>query len=146
MPDLDANDGLARLPATAQGGRLDPAEAALAILRYLDVVLVAIGAPVAIALGAPVFGCAIGAGAWVAQRILAQVDQRWLRDAAERRFGIGLVEAFGRIWLLAGAIVLAGAAGGRADGLAAALIIFVAYSVAFALRIADGRPTGAPRR
>ncbi len=35
--------------------------------------------------------------------------------------GVGLVEAFGRIWLLAGAIVLAGVVGGRADGLAAAV-------------------------
>ena len=118
----------------------------IALLRYLDVVLVVLAAPVVLSLGGPLFGYLVGAGAWVAQRVLAQVDQRFLVEAAERRFGLTMVEAFGRIWLLAGAIVLAGAAGGRADGLAAALTIFVAYSVAFALRLVDGRPTGVPLR
>ncbi len=113
------------------------------ILRYLDVVLVALAVPAALALGAPAFGCLVGAGAWLAQRILAEADKRWVsRAAAPRtRLGLTLFEAFGRIWLLAGAIVLAGVAGGRRDGLAAALVIFGAYSVAFAIRLLSGRPT-----
>ena len=40
------------------------------LIRYLDVALVVIGAPVAIALGAPALGYAIGGVAWIAQRIL----------------------------------------------------------------------------
>jgi succinate-acetate transporter protein len=69
-----------------------------------------------------------------------------LRRAAGRRFGLTLVEAFGRIWLLAGAIVIAGAVGDRADGLTAALMIFGAYSVAFAMRLVEGRPSGGPEQ
>jgi hypothetical protein len=114
----------------------------MAILRYLDVVLVAVAAAPALALGAPVLGYALGAGTWVGQRVLAEADRRWLGKAAEPHVGLNLFEAFGRIWLLAGAIVVAGVAGGRADGLAAALTIFVAYSVAFAVRLVEGRPTG----
>ncbi len=116
-------------------------------MRYLDVVLVVIGAPVAIALGAPALGTAIGAVAWLAQRVLAQVDRNWIRSAAEPRtqLGLNLFEAFGRIWLLAGAIVLSAVLGGRTDGLAAAVLIFCAYSVAFAIRVLSGPPT-APRR
>jgi hypothetical protein len=114
-------------------------------MEYLDVALVVIAAPIAlILLGAPALGYAIGAGAWIVQRVIAEADGRWIGRAAEpsARLGRGLFESFGRIWLLAGAIVLAGVAGGRADGLTAAIAIFVAYSVAFALRIAAGRPGG----
>lgn len=114
----------------------------LIFLRYLDVLLVAIATPVAIVLGAPLLGIAVGAAAWVAQRMLAQTDRRWIARARQPRtqLGLNLAEAFGRIWLLAGAIVVAGAAGGRADGLTAALVIFGAYSVAFAIRVASGPP------
>lgn len=112
------------------------------ILRYLDVLLVAIAAPGALALGTPVLGYAVGAGAWVLQRIIAHADRRWLSKPAEPRtqLAANLFEAFGRIWLLAGAIVTAGVAGGRADGLTAALTIFGAYSVAFAIRVLSGPP------
>ena len=115
---------------------------ALVLLSQLDLVLVLLAAAPALALGAPVLGYAVGAGAWVLQRIVAHADKRWIRNAAEPRTQLGLIlfEAFGRIWLLAGAIVVAGVAGGRADGLTAALTIFGAYSVAFAIRILSGPP------
>ena len=44
------------------------------VLAYLDVVLVVLAAPVAIALGAPPLGYLIAAGAWVLQRVLQQLD------------------------------------------------------------------------
>ena len=116
------------------------------ILRYLDVVLLAVATPIALAFGAPALGFAIGAGAWVAQRILAEADRRWIRNTKTPRaqLGLNLFEAFGRIWLLAGAIVLAGVVGGRADGLTAALVIFAAYSVAFAIRVISGKAKSPP--
>jgi hypothetical protein len=118
------------------------------LLRYVDALLVVIAAPVALALGAPVLGYTIGAVAWIAQRIIAQADRGLIRKATEPRtqLGLNLFERFGRIWLLAGAIVLAGVAGGRADGLTAAVVIFVAYSVAFAVQLVTGRPLGGPQR
>jgi hypothetical protein len=111
------------------------------LLRYLDVVLLVLAVPVALVLGAPALGLLIAAGAWLAQRVLAHTDRRLIARAQARGagLGVGLVDAFGRIWLLAGAIVLAGVVGGRADGLAAAVTIFAAYSVAFAIRLAGGR-------
>jgi hypothetical protein len=116
---------------------------AVAVLRYLDVVLVVAAVPAVLALGVPVLGYAIGAGAWLLQRALAEVDKRWVARAAEPRkqLGINLFEAFGRIWLLAGAIVAAGVIGGRADGLTAAVSIFGAYTVAFAIRVLSGPPS-----
>ena len=118
------------------------------LLRYLDVVLLAVATPVALALGAPTLGYAIGAGAWLLQRIIAEADRRWIKNTKTPRaqLGLNLFEAFGRIWLLAGAIVLSGVVGGRADGLTAALVIFAAYSVAFAVKVLSGRPTSPPGR
>ena len=148
MPEFDANEVLTRLPAAGAGrparrGSHPQQKRSMAILRYLDVVLVAVAAAPALALGAPTLGYVVGAGAWLAQRILAQADKRWVSKAAEPRTQLGrsLFEAFARIWLLAGAIVAAGVAGGRADGLTAALTIFGAYSVAFAIRVLSGPPT-----
>jgi hypothetical protein len=114
-----------------------------AALRYLDVVLVVLAAPVAITLGASLLGYLIAAGAWVLQRVLQQLDRRWIASrGADARFGLNLVDGFGRIWLLAGAIVLAAVIGGRSDGLTAALVIFCVYSIAFAMRVVEGRPGG----
>ena len=131
MSDLEANEG------TSIGAHAAP------VLAYLDVVLVVLAAPVAIALGASPLGYLIAAGAWVLQRVLQQLDRRWIAGrGADARFGLNLVDGFGRIWLLAGAIVLAAVIGGRGDGLTAALVIFCVYSIAFALRVVEGRPGG----
>jgi hypothetical protein len=113
---------------------------------YLDLVVLALAAPVALVLGAPALGLLLGVGAWFVQRALAHADRRWIARAREpgSRLGLDVAEAFGRIWLLAGAIVLAGVLGGRADGLAAALTIFAAYSMAFAVRMFSG-PRGFER-
>ncbi len=133
-----------------------PAERLIGVLRYLDVVAVVVLTAPAIVLGAPVLGYVIGAVTWIVQRILAGTDRRWIKQAREPRaqLGLNLFEAFGRIWLLAGAIVAAGVIGGRADGLTAALVIFGAYSIAFGIRVLSGPPdrgsdsasTGKPAR
>lgn len=113
------------------------------LTRYLDVVFVVIVAPVALALGAPAVGYAIGGAAWILQRILAATDARWTTRLTEPRqqLAANLLAGFGRIWLLAGAIVIAGVAGGRSNGLTAALVIFGAYSVAFLIKLFSGPPS-----
>ena len=116
----------------------------MAALRLFDLLFLAIAVPLALARGAPVLGCLVGAGGWLLQRALAVADRRLIAKAAEpgSRLGLNFIDAFARIWLLAGAIVIAGAVGTHRDGLAAALLIFAAYSVAFAVRLARGRPRG----
>jgi hypothetical protein len=113
------------------------------LIRYLDVALVVIGAPVAIALGAPALGYTIGGVAWILQRILAVTDKRWTSGMSDprRQLAFNLFEGFGRIWLLAAAIVIAGVAVGRSDGLTAALVIFGAYSIAFVIKVLSGPPS-----
>ena len=119
----------------------------MAVVRYLDVVLVAIVAVPALALGAPVLGYTVGAAGWILQRIIAATDRRLVGKAGaspRTQLGFNLFERFGRIWFLAGAIVIAGVVGQRADGLTAALVIFGAYSIAFVVRLASGPPPPGP--
>ncbi len=116
----------------------------MVVLRYLDVVLLALAAGPALALAdASPLGYAIGSAGWILQRIVAETDRRLLRKVTEPRkqLGINLFEAFGRIWLMAGAIIAAGLVG-RAQGLTAALVIFGAYSVFFVIRVISGPPQG----
>jgi hypothetical protein len=111
-------------------------------LRYLDVPVVVIGAIVAVLLGAPALGCTVGALGWILQRAMQLIDRRLTAriDDSLRRAGVRSAEGFGRIWLLAGAIIVAAVAGGRKDGLAAAIIICAAYSVALLTRLMSGPP------
>ena len=135
-------------PASAQPAPAPSASLALTLARNLDVLVVLVGAAPAIVLGAPALGYAIGGGAWLVQALLAHYDGRLIARRREpgSQLGVRLFEAYGRIWLLAGAIVVAGVVGGRADGLTAAVTIFVAYSLAFGERVVKGRPTGVPGR
>ncbi len=114
----------------------------MSTLQFTDVLFVVIGGIIALVLGAPSLGVIVGAAGWILQRVVQKIDRHFtarLRDPS-RQVGIHVSESFGRIWLLAAAIIVAGVAGGRKDGLAAAILIFAAYSVAFAVRIANGQP------
>jgi len=112
------------------------------VLRYLDVALVAVAIVVALAYGAPALGVGFGAGGWIVQRVLGEVDRRWVRNVKEPRtqLGVTLFEGFARIWLLAIVIIIAALVGGRADGLTAALMICGAYTVALAIKVISGPP------
>lgn len=114
-----------------------------AFLRNLDVVLLVLAVAPALLLGVPALGFLIGAGGWILQRVLQHLDRGWvMRPGREPRtvLGLNVAEAFGRIWLLAGAIIAAAVIGTRHDGLAAAVTIFCAYSVAFVIRVLSGPP------
>lgn len=126
--------------AVAAGTKLS--ERSLLALRYLDVVLVVLAIVPALALGAPALGIAFGAGGWILQRVVGEVDRRWTGKASTplKQLGVNLFEGFARIWLLAGVIVIAAVVGGRRDGLTASLVIFGAYSVAFAVKVISGPP------
>lgn len=128
-------DDHARVPTDGLGRR---------ILVNLDLVVLLPAVVLALAFGAPSFGVLVGAGAWLLQRVVALADRRVIVRAAEpgSRLGLNFIDSFARIWLLVVGIVVAGAVGSHSDGLAAALVILIAYSIAFAVRIARGREGG----
>jgi hypothetical protein len=103
-------------------------------LLYLDVALVLILAVPVLAAGAPVLGYAVGGAAWILARLASLVVDRRIAEIADMRrmLGLGVAYKMLRVWMLAIAIIVAGVAGAREDGLTAALVIFGGFSVHFA--------------
>jgi hypothetical protein len=107
-------------------GTADP----LAPVRYLDVVLVVLAAPFVILLGLPVLGYLVGAGVWIAQRVLEAVLEHAARRSDVRRaIGIKVASMIGRTWLIGVGILAVGLGAEREDGFTAALVCLAAYTV-----------------
>jgi hypothetical protein len=102
-------------------------------LRYIDLVLLWLTVPVALALGAPQFGLLIAAVVWTAQRITAlKVDERARGKDARQALGLNMVTLIVRMWLVATTVVVAGVAGEREDGVTAAVVLLIVFTVCFA--------------
>ena len=111
----------------------DPAAA----LRFLDVGLIILALPFVVVAGLPVLGYAVGAGAWIVQRIAGELVERRARAAEDARTEIGLTLAsiIARAWVVALAIVAVGTAGSRDDGAMAAATVLAAFSIYFAMNV-----------
>jgi hypothetical protein len=106
---------------------------AKAILRNLDLVLLAAALPVFIAADWPMLGYAVAGVAWVAQRLaLAYANSRIAQSLAggNRRdaFRTKAISSMGRVWLVSVAALLVGLLADREDGLAAALLLTALFT------------------
>jgi hypothetical protein len=107
-------------------GTADP----LAPVRYLDVILVVLAAPFVILLGGPVLGYAVGAGVWIAQRLLeALLERAGRRSDVRREIGIKVASMIGRTWLIGVGILAVGLGAEREDGFTAAILCLAAYTI-----------------
>lgn len=109
----------------------------LAILRYLDLVLLAVALPVFIAANWPMLGYGVAAAAWIVQRfLLAYATERTARSLAsgDRRdaFRTTAISGLGRVWLVSVSALLVGLLAEREDGLAAALLLTALFTVQLA--------------
>jgi hypothetical protein len=109
----------------------------VALLRYLDVVLVVAAFPFVALAGLPLLGYAVGAVAWLLQRAAGVALERQAAKTTEirRQIGLNLGGTLARAWIVGGAILAVGLAGEREDGLTAAVLVFVAFTVYFALSL-----------
>ena len=107
--------------------RSDP----LIVLRFLDVLVVVLAAPFVVLTGAPVLGYVVGAVAWIVQRAVGMLVEGRMRRQADIRaqVGLGLGSSLGRAWFVGLTILAVGLAGARADGVMAAVLVLVAYTV-----------------
>lgn len=103
-------------------------------LRYIDLVLLWLSVPLALVLGAPQLGVLLAAVVWTVQRIVAvQVDRRARkRESVREAIGLNMATMFARMWLVAATIVVAGVGGEHADGVAAAAMLLVAFTISLA--------------
>lgn len=120
-------------PSTAMRPFGDP----LAIVRYVDVAIVVLAAPFVVLMGAPVLGYVAGAAAWIVNRALGTAAERVARKKADVRAAIGLNMGtlLLRAWIVALTILVVGLAGRRQDGLMAAVLLLVAFTVYFAMSL-----------
>ena len=109
----------------------------MALLRYLDVVLVIAALPFVAFAGLPLLGYAVGAAAWILQRAAGVALERQAAKTKDirRQVGLNLGGTLARAWIVGGAILAVGLAGEREDGLIAAMLVFVAFTVYFALAV-----------
>jgi hypothetical protein len=118
-------------PTSGGGTPGKPASGAPALVRYIDLVVIALAAPILLLIGVPAVGYGVGAGAWLALRVVGVVVDRYLRQAgdARREISLRLGYLLARIFLLALTVVLVRRGAGRDDGLTALLVIVFAFTV-----------------
>ena len=106
-------------------------------LKYVDLVVLAAALAVFVLAELPMIGYAAAAAAWLAQRGIQELAARRAKAelaAGERQRALGIVAAttLGRVWFMATAILLTGLLSEREDGLAAALLVTILFTVSFA--------------
>ena len=113
----------------------------LRMLRYLDLVVLALALPVFLAAGLPLLGWAGIAAVWVLHRAAHAGFLRRAEASGNPRSAVGLmsVSLIGRVWLLALAVLAVGLID-RDAGLPAALLTAVVFQVWFTAFIV-GRST-----
>ena len=109
----------------------------LTILRYLDLVVLALALPLFLFAGLPMLGYYAAAAAWLVQRSIDAVATTKARKSDDPRTVVGVLAGsmIGRGWLVAGSIFAVGLAGAREDGLAAALLCISLFTIFFAARM-----------
>jgi hypothetical protein len=103
----------------------------VALLRYFDVVLVALAAPIMLLIGVPAAGYAAGAGAWIVLRAVGIGVERVAGTISEpsQQIGLRLGYMLGRLFLLALAIIVVRDGSGQDAGLTALAVIVFAFTV-----------------
>lgn len=112
---------------------------AATFVRYLDLLALVIALPVFIAAGFPMLAYTVIAAVWLVQLgIERYAERRSLAELAggNRRGAMGWVAAMtlGRVWLVVTAVLLVGLLATRDDGLAAALLAVVLFTLHFVCR------------
>ncbi len=109
----------------------------LTLLRYLDLLVLALALPLFLLTDLPLLGYAAAAAAWLVQRAINAVATRKAQASDDPRTVVGLLAGsmIGRGWLVAGSIFAVGLAGAREDGLAAAVLSIALFTIYFSAQM-----------
>ena len=102
------------------------------VVKYLDLVILAIALPIFVIAGWPLFGYAAAAFAWLVQRVINDRLSRRAAASDDPKTVAGLIAGsmIGRGWLVALTIFAAGLADEDA-GLSAAVLVIVLFTAYF---------------
>jgi hypothetical protein len=104
-------------------------------LRYFDIAVLVVAAPIMILIGVSAVGYGIGAGAWIALRLVGIAVDRYAIGIKElgRSAGVRLGYMLGRLFALALAVILVRKTYGQDAGLTCLAVIVVAFTVQLAI-------------
>jgi hypothetical protein len=107
----------------------------VALLRYFDVAVLIIAAPIMLLIGVPAGGYLLGAGAWILLRAIGIGVEYAAASTSEasQQVGLRLAYMLGRLFLLAIAVIVARQAFGRDAGITALAVIVFAFTVQLAI-------------
>jgi hypothetical protein len=107
------------------------------LLRYFDVALIVVAAPILLLIGVSAVGYLVGAGTWIVLRALGEVVEHYAARAEPRQqVSIRLGYLLGRLFALAIAVILVRQGSGRDAGLTALLVIVAAFTAQLATSVA----------
>lgn len=103
--------------------------------KYVDLLALAAALAVFLLAGFPMYGFAVGAACWLAQRgvhMYAAKRAQAELSAGNRQKAMGIVAAttLGRVWLMATVVLIVGL-GDREAGLAAAVLVAFLFTISF---------------
>jgi hypothetical protein len=104
-------------------------------LRFIDIGLVLATAPFVALAGLPLLGYVLGASAWILSRFGALWIESHAGTDVAQRVGWHVAGMMGRVWFVVCAVVAAKVAGGRDDGIMAAVLVLAAFTVYFAMSL-----------
>ncbi len=103
------------------------------VLRYFDVVLLVVAAPIMLLIGVSATGYGIAAVVWIALRAIGVAVDRVAASAdARSQVGVRLGYMLGRLFALAITVILVRKSDGKDAGLTALAVIVFAFTVQLA--------------
>jgi hypothetical protein len=92
-----------------------------------------LAAPFVVLMDLPVLGYAVGAAAWIANRLIGVGVEKLAggQQDVRRAVGLNLFALIARSWLVGLTILAVGLAGEREDGLMAAILVLAAFTLYF---------------
>jgi hypothetical protein len=135
-------------PAPETGPAPEGGKHATSFIRYLDVVLVVASTPFVLLASLPTLGFAFGAIGWIVTRFAVDVikARAWRARETRTRAALHLTAILGRVWLIALIVLGAHFLGHNSDGIAAAVVVLVAFTVELATSFGLRSELTAPAR
>jgi hypothetical protein len=116
------------------------------LLRYLDVALLIVAAPIMLLIGVPASGYLIAAGAWIVLRAVGVAIDRAAAAGGpmSREVTLRLSYLMGRLFILAIVVILVRKDDGEDAGLTALFVVVFAFTVQLLISVGNRprRPTG----
>ena len=105
------------------------------LLRFFDVALIVVAAPIVLLIGVSAAGYGIGAGTWIVLRALGVAVERYAgaAEAPTQAVGVRLGYMLGRLFAVALAVVLVRKAYGQDAGLTCLALMVVAFTTQLAV-------------